>query len=326
MGDDAAAPGVFMLSAIRAALDKMPVPKILQEIGDGFVSYSKGEVCVAPIQTLGQPPLANFVGHPDAQACIKSGYIAGGEKFVVKIASGGGGMNSGLVMVWSQRTFEPEAILLDEGELTEVRTAAAGAVAAQLFAPADLSCIAMIGCGVQARWQLRLLASVVTCRTVRVWSRRADQAAVFATEMANTGWAVEVSPSAEHACSEAGLVICATPAREPLVQAAWLRRRDVLVTAIGADSSGKQELDPAIFTEAGLVVVDARAQCVERGDLQHAVKAGVFNADHAVEIGAWLARDVSARTRPAGLVVFDATGVAVQDVKIAELILAALTS
>ena len=91
------------------------------------------------------------MGHPDAQACIKSAYVNGGEVFVTKVASGGGGQNSGLVLVFSQRTFRPEAILLDDGWLTELRTAAAGALAARLFAPADLTAVAVIGCGIQAR-------------------------------------------------------------------------------------------------------------------------------------------------------------------------------
>ena len=73
-----------------------------------------GPSCLPPSPSrLGQPPLASFVGHPDAQACIKSAYVNGGEVFVAKVAAGGGGHNSGLVLVFSQRTFRPEAILLD---------------------------------------------------------------------------------------------------------------------------------------------------------------------------------------------------------------------
>ena len=90
---------------IVALIDRLPPEAVLDAVADGFRAYSAGLVSVAPIQTLGQPPLANFTGHPDAQACIKSAYVNGGEHFVSKVASGGGGQNSGLVLVFSQRSF-----------------------------------------------------------------------------------------------------------------------------------------------------------------------------------------------------------------------------
>eukprot|EP00964_Phaeocystis_antarctica_P105402 scaffold70431_cov66-Phaeocystis_antarctica.AAC.2 len=96
------APRIVDFSAVVAVVDALPHAQIIEAIAAGFVSYSRGEVSVPQIQTLGQPPLASFVGHPDAQACIKSAYVNGGEVFVTKVASGGGGQNSGLVLVFSQ--------------------------------------------------------------------------------------------------------------------------------------------------------------------------------------------------------------------------------
>ena len=310
---------------IIAVIDALSHDEVIEAMAAGFISYSRGDVSVPPIQTLGQPPLANFVGHPDAQACIKSAYVNGGEVFVAKIASGGGGSNSGLVLVFSQHTFRPEAILLDGGWLTELRTAGAGALSVKHCAPADVGAIAVIGCGIQARWQLRLFASVVGCRRVLAWARRPEQAAELAADpdVVAAGWRVEVAGSLEQACRAANLVLCVTCAREPLVRAEWLAGRDALVVAVGADSVGKQELEPACLTAASLRLADSRAQCVERGELQHAVKRGLLQPDDVVEIGEWLAR-APRPPRPPGLVVFDSTGVAVQDVAIAELALKAL--
>ena len=110
---DPHAPLIVEFSSVVAVIDALPPAKVIDAIAAGFVSYSRGEVSVPPIQTLGQPPLAAFLGHKDAQACIKSAYVNGGEVFVAKVAAGGGGHNSGLVLVFSQRTFRPEAILLD---------------------------------------------------------------------------------------------------------------------------------------------------------------------------------------------------------------------
>ena len=188
--------------------------------------------------------------------------------------------------------------------------------------PAAPPCVVVVGCGVQARWQLQMLASVVKCRKVLAWARRPAQAAELADDkdVRAAGWEVSVAPSLEAACRAAGLVLSVTPAREPLIKAEWVRGRDALVVAVGADSPGKQELEPALAMEAALVLADSRSQCVERGDLQHAVKAGLLAPERVVEIGEWLAREPPP-PRPRGVVLFDSTGVAVQDVKIAELAL-----
>ena len=200
---------------VTRVIDALPAATVLAAIADGFVAFSAGEVSVAPIQTLGQPPLANFIGHKDAQACIKSAYVNGGENFVSKIASGGGGLNSGLMIVFSQRNFAPVAILCDGGLLTELRTAAAGALAFKHLAPANVSQIAVIGCGIQARWQLRLIASVTRCRKVCTWARRPAQVAAFAAEMRELGWTVTECASAQKACEKADVLLTVTPVREP---------------------------------------------------------------------------------------------------------------
>lgn len=313
---------IFSFEECLSIIAALPHEIVIKAMANGFVAFSKGDVSVAPIQTLGQPPLANFVGHPDAQACIKSAYVNGGAVFVSKVASGGGGQNSGLVLVFSQITFAPLAIFLDGGYLTELRTAAAGALAAKEFAPNSLSHIAVIGCGIQARWQLRLLKSVVACRKVVCYARRPEQAAGLVDELGREGWEMSAASSIAAACDGAGLIITVTPAREPLLQRAFVASGDVLITAVGADSPGKQELDPALVTSARLCVADSTAQCVERGELQHAVKSGGLDVAGIVEVGQWLASS-AARARPPGLIIFDSTGVAVQDAKIAELALKA---
>ena len=335
MPDAPPAPRIYDFSTCLKIISGLPAVDVVHAIAEAFVSFSRGECSVASIQTLGQPPLARFVGHPDAQACIKSAYVNGGAVFVTKVASGGGGLNSGLVLVFSQTTFAPVAIFCDNGHLTELRTAAAGALAAKLFAPPQLQAIAIIGCGVQARWQLRMLSSVIACRRVRAWARRPSQAREFANEVAADGWQVEVASSVEAACRGAGLIVTVTPSRAPLLRACWWTASDeVLVSAIGADAPGKQELDMELVAMASMCVADSRAQCVERGEMQHAATAGRLRADDVVEIGEWIAGRGEgwreglgeARSRPAGIVVFDSTGVAVQDAKIAELALTAADS
>uniref|UniRef100_A0A7S1B0S2 Ornithine cyclodeaminase family protein n=1 Tax=Noctiluca scintillans TaxID=2966 RepID=A0A7S1B0S2_NOCSC len=315
-------PRIVSFAEVEAVIASLPPDVVIDAMAAGFASFSRGEVSVPSPQTLGQPPLANFVGHPSAQACIKSAYQHGGEVFVTKVASGGDGLNSGIVLVFSQRTYQPRAILLDDGLLTELRTAAAGALAARLFAPLNVKMIGVVGVGVQARWQLRLLETVTPCRRVRAWARSITKARAFAEEMRARGWAVEAVSDVEAACSSADLLLTVTSAREPLVRAEWLTGRPVLVTAIGADAPGKQELEPSLVAAADLLVADSRAQCLERGELQHAIAAGLVTSESVVEIG----ECVISRCERRGLVVFDSTGVAIQDVKIAELAMGTLSS
>ena len=319
-------PQIFTFEAVSAAIEKISPLAVVKAMADGFRLYSAGRVSVAPIQTLGQPPLANFVGHPDAQACIKSAYENGGDYFVSKVASGGGGLNSGLVMVFSQRTFAPEAIILDEGHLTELRTAAAGALAAQQWAPAEIGHVAMIGCGIQARWQLKTLGAVVKTRRLRCWARRREQADEYASEMRKSGWDVEVASSAANAVDGAGLVLTTTPARQPILKKEDIAAgKDVTLICVGADSPGKHECDASLVASAALVVCDSVSQCVERGEVQHAVAAGLLRREALVECGSALSEQPP-RRRPPGLVIFDSTGVAIQDVKMAELALDVLRS
>eukprot|EP00933_Yihiella_yeosuensis_P068673 TRINITY_DN7456_c0_g1_i1.p1 TRINITY_DN7456_c0_g1~~TRINITY_DN7456_c0_g1_i1.p1 ORF type:complete len:201 (-),score=51.61 TRINITY_DN7456_c0_g1_i1:103-705(-) len=164
--------------------------EIIKLQADGFVAYSEGKVSVAPVQSMGQPPLQPFLAGGDSQTCVKSGYVAGDSYYVIKVAPGGvpenekRGLpsNTGLMLLFSQLTTRLEAILFDEGLLTEIRTAAASALASSKFAPKDLSVIGLIGTGIQARWQLRLLKSVTTCRKVMVHGRNAERAAKFCKE------------------------------------------------------------------------------------------------------------------------------------------------
>ena len=162
---------VYQLSDIeRVTSSSAFETSLIDAIADGFVSYSRGEFNACPIQTMGAPPMGKFScasGSSDdseyaAQVCIKSGYVTGADHFVVKVASGGHPMpsNSGCMQVYSQHTGKLEALLLDDGILTELRTAAAGAVAAKYMAPKELKRIGMVGTGIQARYQLRLLKHI----------------------------------------------------------------------------------------------------------------------------------------------------------------------
>ena len=292
-------------------------------IEDGFVAYSRGRVVVPPVGEL-------IFRDPPGDAHIKYGFIEGDDFYVVKIASGfyqnaalGLPTNSGLVLMFNQKTGALECILLDDGHLTNVRTAAAGAVAAKALAPSRVERIGIFGTGVQGRMQLEYTAPLVDCRDVVVWGRSEDALAAYKDSMGALGFAVETTRDGSAVAAACNLIITATPAMSPLLQ-----NRDVRpgthITAVGSDTPDKRELDPAILGRADVVVADSISQCLERGEIFHAIEAGVLARDRLVELGNVIADPSLGRTSDEQITVADLTGVAVQDIQISTAVYRAL--
>ncbi len=138
---------------------------LIPGIEAAFVAYSAGRAVVPPVGELLLPDV-------QADVHIKYGYIAGEPYYVIKIASGfyqnpekGLPSSNGLMLVFRRATGELAAILLDEGLLTDLRTGAAGAVAAKHLAPKTVRRIGIVGSGTQARHQLRMLKAVTPAET-----------------------------------------------------------------------------------------------------------------------------------------------------------------
>jgi ornithine cyclodeaminase/alanine dehydrogenase-like protein (mu-crystallin family) len=255
---------------------------------------------------------------------VKTAYIEGVPYVAVKVASGfydnpsrGLPSGSGLMAVFDASTGLPAALLLDNGFLTDIRTAAAGALAADLLAPRAIGTVGMLGSGVQARWQLRCLRTVRPFRRVVVWSPTRAHLDAYCKEMCAEGFEIEAAATARDVCAVADVLITATPATSPLVDAEWIRE-GMHITALGSDSPGKQELHADCLDRADLVVVDRFAQCSAFGELKHALDAGLLtrNDVHA-ELGAIAAGKKPGRTSDREITIADLTGVGFQDTAIA---------
>jgi ornithine cyclodeaminase len=312
-------PGVRILSAddCERAVD---VPTLLDEIARGFVDYSAGRVAVPPVGHLG-------FDDPRGDLHVKYGHVRGDDVFVIKVATGfprnverGLPTGDGAMLVLDAHTGLLRAILLDHARLTDLRTAAAGAVAARALARRAVRRVGVFGGGVQARLQLRMLAQVTACREVLVWNRTRERADALAAEAAQLGFDASVAPDAATVAANADLLVTTTAARAPLFPADVVRP-GTHVTAVGADAPGKQELDPALLGRADLVVVDSRAQCADHGELAHALAAGVVHGGAVRELGEVLADRSFVRADDA-ITVCDLTGVAVQDIVVARHVLA----
>jgi ornithine cyclodeaminase len=120
---------------------------------------------------------------------------------------------------------------------------------------------------------------------------------------------------------ESELVVTCTPSHEPIVMAEWLHP-GLHITAMGADTAEKQELESRVLARADRLVCDFRRQCVERGELRHALAMGIIDAaTHVSELGAVVSGQAPGRTRDDEITVCMLTGVGVQDAAIALLAL-----
>ncbi len=306
---------------IEAALPKLD---LMPAIEAGFVAYSKGEAVVPPVGEL-------LFKEPPGDVHIKYGYLIGDDYYVIKIASGfyqNASLNlptsNGLMLLFSQNTGELKAVLLDEGLLTDIRTAVAGAIAAKYLAPPQIHRIGIVGTGQQAKLQAKYLREVTPCRQLLVWGRNEQHANRYRNEIAQSGFQVEVASEVDAIVKSCNLIVTATPATKPLVAAGNLQP-GTHITAVGSDTPHKQELYAEVLAQADIIVADSLSQCKERGEIAHALQAKAVQEDGIVELGTIIAGNAPGRTKSEQISVVDLTGVAVQDIQIAKAIVAGIS-
>jgi len=306
---------------VRAALD---MASCIDAVDRAFAAYSTGRAELPSVIHLDVPETKGEIH-------VKAGHLHGAPFYAVKAASGFYGLEpaaiDGMVAVFDARDGSPAAFLLDHGYVTDVRTGAAGGVAARHLAPERVETVAVIGTGLQARHQLDALAVVRPgFEHVRVWGRNREHATRCVDDLlARPGLPEDcryaVAETVEEAVEDADVVVTCTASREPLVRAEWLKR-GVLVTALGSDGADKQELDVDVFARADLVVVDSRDQCAQIGELHHALDAElVLSPDDATELGEICAGSRPGRASAEQTIVCDLTGVGVQDVAAANVVM-----
>ena len=283
---------------------------------EGFVQYSNGNTVVPPVGEL-------LLEEPKGDVHIKYGYIKNDDYYVIKIASGfyenpalGLPSGQGLMLLFDQKTGVLKAILLDEGHLTDLRTAAAGALAAKYFAPHEVSAIGIIGTGIQAKLQLQYLQNQTSCRKVWVWGRNHKAAEKFVME-ASSDFNIQIAENPSEVAQHCNLIVTTTPAESPLLKAVDIQQ-GTHITAVGSDTEHKQELESELLNRADIVVADSIPQSQSRGEIYRATKAGILNADRVVELGTAIQQENLQRTDDQQITVTDLTGVAVQDIMVSK--------
>lgn len=285
-----------------------------------FEALATRDVVMPPILSM---QIAEHHGEVD----VKTAYVPGLDGFAIKISPGffdnpklGLPSLNGLMILFSSETGLVKALLLDNGYLTDVRTAAAGAVAAKHLAREDAATAAILGGGVQARLQLAALKLVRPIERARIWARRPSQAEAAAEELSRSlSIAVEPTGDPRQTVAGADVIVTTTPASEPILMADWLEPGQH-VTAMGSDAAHKNEIEPRVLAAATCYVCDRQSQCAVLGELHHAIAAGIVGADRKFpELGEIIAGKAPGREAATDITVCDLTGTGVQDTAIATL-------
>ncbi|RXA94692.1 MULTISPECIES: ornithine cyclodeaminase family protein [Yersinia] len=301
-------------------LDKFDADAITLLLKDGFIAFSQKQVQMPPVQHL-------LFEQANGDCCIKSGYLQGDKLFVVKVSSGfyhnpaqGLASNQGVMMAFSAQTGEPQALLLDEGWLTALRTALAGRIAAELCAPRNIRAIGIVGTGMQARLHLMYLKSVISCRQLWVWGRSETALEEYRQYAQAEGFDVNTTQNAAELARHCQLIVTTTPSREAILHAVDIQP-GTHITAVGADGAGKHELAPDLVAKADKILVDSWEQCTEFGEISQAFQRGMLAHYSLTEIGVALAQNGPFRNNDQQITLADLTGLGIQDVQIVKGIL-----
>ncbi len=288
----------------------LDIPAVNAAIEEAFAEHGRGKI---------QMPPKVYITFDHGDFRTMPAYIPsldiGGVKIVnVHPGNPSAGLPTvmALTIIISPETGIPEAIL-NATALTDLRTGAAGAVAAKYLCPRQSVTLGMVGSGRQAQAQVDAIAAELSIGEIRVWSRSEKNARAFCKR--NAGYTCR-SMSLEQV-ADCDLLVTTTPSRKPLIHDSWIRD-GMHINAIGADAPGKEELDPRILSRA-TVFVDDPAQAVHSGEVNVPIRDGSYSADRIAGTLGEVVLGMKGRTSDREITVFDSTGLAIQDLAIAEI-------
>lgn len=300
----------------EAVADILPMREALEVVTAAMLELSDGLVDAPERWAMSVAP-AGMMG-------LMPGSMTQIGRFGIKVislfanaAEHGLSGHQGVMVLFDSATGRPLCVI-EGGALTGLRTAAASAVATRALARADARCVALIGCGEQARWHVEAIALVRPIEEIRVWGRSLEQAKRFvAQHQRPNGIQFVVAESVREAIQGAGIICTLTHAEEPVIAGAWLEKGQHL-NLVGSSTRSSREVDDASVV-AGRFIVDSRANALSQaGELRHAMAEGLVRADHVVaEIGDVLAGRVIGRPDASTITIYKSLGHVVQDIRIA---------
>jgi ornithine cyclodeaminase/alanine dehydrogenase-like protein (mu-crystallin family) len=303
----------------------------------GFPVYGPEEVrdfldydgCIAAVRAAmsefsahGRPqPLRNIVEiAPSKFFALMPGSLGEPDGFGAKMFSvfpdpqqPGRSFHRGIVVLFDRDSGTVECIA-DAGEVTEIRTAAASAVATDALARPDARRLAVFGCGVQAASHVRALVRVRPLEEILIWGRSVERARSFADRMGReVAVPVRAIADASDAAASADIICTATGSPAPVLLGAWVRP-GTHVNAVGSSHAGPVEIDHALVVSSRYIVDSRRSALAAAAEFLLAKEAGLVGDDHIVaEIGEVLLGRVPGRTSPDDITVYKSLGHVVQD-------------
>lgn len=272
------------------------------------------------------PVVREVLGHQDAVFGVKTGAdtqtpllgLKAGGYWPHNLSKGHTNHQSATLL------FDPETgracAVVSANYLTGVRTGAASAIATRWLSRPESRVLAIIGTGAQSAYQLQATVLVRPIRQVRAWDPLPANLARFGELVQGMGLDFIAATDPRAAVETADVVITATPSSQALVDSAWVQA-GTHISAMGADTRGKKELDPALVARCALFY-DELAQAISIGECQHAYAAGLINETHfRGSLGEVVAEQLKGRLNADEVTLFDGTGVALQDLVVARLAL-----
>jgi len=294
----------------------------IKVIEDAFKNLSEGNAIMPPIMRLD-------IEENNGEVDVKTAYIKGLDSFAIKMSPGffdnpkiGLPSTGGLMVLLSSKTGTLEAVLLDKGYLTDIRTALAGAISVKYLAKKEISSVGIIGAGAQAKLQLEALMLVRKPSELRIWSRDSNKVKSYIAEV-NKKFDIKIlmTKNPQEVTENSEVVITTTPSTTPLIKSEWLHP-GLHITAMGSDAEHKNEIDPQIIKKADQYVCDSQSQTAILGELNHAIKTGLIDKNvKFTEIGDIISGSKKGRKNDQEITICDLTGTGIQDTAIARLAL-----
>jgi ornithine cyclodeaminase/alanine dehydrogenase len=301
---------------LRRLLD---LPAVVDVVERAFGEYSRGRARM-PVRSSVQ------LDHPDltllAMPCGLLDSRALGTKVLANAAGNPARGLPTVQAVYILSDFETGAplALMDGGELTGLRTAAASAVATRYLARRDSHVLGLFGAGIQAEFHLRAMVEVRSIEEVLVWDPDRTRLESFIRRMHRAVPVdVEAGEDAEHVAAESDLIVTATTSGSPVFAGSAVRP-GVHINAVGAFTPTTRELDPELIRRARVVVDTYAGALAEAGDLLIPIRAGQISRDHlAAELGEIVNGTRPGRRSEAEITIFESVGAAFQDAATARL-------
>lgn len=293
----------------QTVIDLVDQNVVTNAVADAFVSLASDTAICWPI-------VREDLGFANAIFGFKSGF----DRKLPALGVKAGGLwpgNARLGIANHQSTV----LLFDEGSgapkaliratyLTALRTAAASALAIRHLARPDASVLGIIGAGGQSEHQLNAALQECAFEHVLISGRHAGNAERLRQHVIASGFAAEIV-DAEELCRRSDAIITVTPSRSPIIESGWVRP-GTHISAMGADTRGKQELGTALVAASELFV-DVVEQACALGELQHASAAGLLDETPIVTLGHVISGTHPGRSGADAVTIFDSTGMALQD-------------